>query len=629
MIQQDFLTETANARILLGQQVGEKGGEGTVYRVVGLPTTCAKVYHSGRLLGPDGQRYSAKLTAMLANPLAPTLIEQRRFAIAWPQDRLLVSSTRSCVGFTMPFHSGSALQSLYVRGAAEQLSGSYKERLTIAANLSRAVEIVHEAGHIIGDLDGKNVLVLPASQIALIDADSFQLSSGKDIFKSIVGKPEFLPPELQGQSLRNVVRKREHDAFALAVIVFRLLMFEHPFANRRGGSTSESIRDGAWAYDSRDSIARWAPPRAPPFDAVPIPLQTLMRRCFVDGHSQPNKRPTAAEWRSSLDAVIADVCSCALDARHTFHARSTGCPWCAYFARQASSATSFVGRGGTTGHIKASPGSASQPPPPPPTPRNIAQGSRRRNRSGFRGRQPRHWRMLLASILVVGGLYVASAVRESTGGLATVLTHASNTSESSSPDPSARAVQPPRTDDRVASYRPKRENPQWGPIPSSPAVGWTDGRSYDSAGSTDPIGTNDLSRETQALISYRRGISNYESGDYFAAENDFTETIRLKPRSAQSYHFRALAKERLADLFGALGDMDTSIDLRPNYAEAYHARAIFNERLGFHLQAIRDIQTAMRLAPTNVAFRKYYDRLRGTAYHGTVRQYPPGMSPQW
>lgn len=99
-----------------------------------------------------------------------------------------------------------------------------------ALNTARAVASVHKAGCVIGDINHSGVLISDEAKVALIDADSFQVTDGSRRHLCRVGVPEYTPPELQGINLGNVARTTNHDAFGLAVVVFQLLaMGRHPF----------------------------------------------------------------------------------------------------------------------------------------------------------------------------------------------------------------------------------------------------------------------------------------------------------------------------------------------------------------------------------------------------------------
>jgi DNA-binding helix-hairpin-helix protein with protein kinase domain len=116
-------------------------------------------------------------------------------------------------------------------------------RVAIARKIAAIVQICHDADFIIGDMNGRNFLVSGDTLIpTLIDCDSFQFTRGATVYTTDVGMPEYSSPgllekiERNGNSFANVKRTQEDDEFALAVLIFQILMGGvHPF-DTLGGS---------------------------------------------------------------------------------------------------------------------------------------------------------------------------------------------------------------------------------------------------------------------------------------------------------------------------------------------------------------------------------------------------------
>ena len=136
----------------LGPEIG-KGGEGTVYAVVGSPETVAKIYTNG--MPPPTQR---KLTAMLANPPGKHASD-----VVWPSS-LAKDQNRTALGFFMPSlpkdsNKLLAILSPITRQRAE-LTYSIGERLHIAGNLATAIGNIHSSpDRAIGDVNESNICV--------------------------------------------------------------------------------------------------------------------------------------------------------------------------------------------------------------------------------------------------------------------------------------------------------------------------------------------------------------------------------------------------------------------------------------------------------------------------------------
>ncbi len=305
-----------------------RGGEAAIYAVPGEPDLAAKVYHR------PTPEHADKLAALLAE--RPPEAVGGRVSVAWPTARLL-GPGGEVVGCLMPRVSNARrvceLFNPRARGRICPLF-HYGYLLRAARNLAAAVGALHERGHVIGDLNESNVLVSPRAFVTLVDADSFQITSAGRTFRCGVGRAEYTPPELQGSAFADLDRRPEHDAFALAVLIFQLLMQGlHPFAGRFLGEGEppplpERIRAGHWPY----ALGRDGPflpvPHAPPWEVLPPPAGELFFRCFEEGHADPGRRPSARAWKEALDAAGAGLAVCPANRQHHYPRGLDQCPWC-------------------------------------------------------------------------------------------------------------------------------------------------------------------------------------------------------------------------------------------------------------------------------------------------------------
>ena len=196
------------------------------------------------------------------------------------------------------------------------------------------------SGYIIGDVNESNVLVTNQALVTLVDTDSFQVRAPGRLFRCRVGKPEYMPPELQSVRLADIDRGPEHDAFGLAVLIFQLLMQGiHPFAGvyhgiGEPGSLPQRIAAGYWPY-TRRKLLRYRPsPHAPAWATLPLPVQELMWSCFEECRGDAKRRPTAAAWQRALQEAEGELLTCAINTQHFFHRGLAECPWCAMVRQQ-------------------------------------------------------------------------------------------------------------------------------------------------------------------------------------------------------------------------------------------------------------------------------------------------------
>lgn len=303
----------------LGPLIAE-GGEGKVFDVDGRVDVVAKIYKEA-----DFSR-AEKLKLMIDGSTRGL-----RKVAAWPLSTL-VDSSGSTVGFVMESLVGwQPLHNVYqIRSRLKIFPHrSYQFLVRVARNLATCVHHVHESGLVIGDINESNVLVNGDAMVKIIDADSFQVPGPSCIHSCKVGKPELLPPELQGRSLEGFVRTPEHDRFSLAVLLFETLVFgRHPFAGVPVDdgeiSLEQCIAHSFYAYTTRRSVAL-KPPRHLGISWLPTAIRELFERAF-----QPltDDRPTAKEWYFALKDLENNLRTCRDNPSHAYWNELGSCPWC-------------------------------------------------------------------------------------------------------------------------------------------------------------------------------------------------------------------------------------------------------------------------------------------------------------
>ncbi|MET0396605.1 MAG: hypothetical protein ABW277_07265 [Longimicrobiaceae bacterium] len=251
----------------------------------------------------------------------------------------------------------------------------------VALNVVRAFAVVHAAGHVVGDVNQKNVVVSDEGLVRLLDCDSFQISVGGRRFPCEVGVPDFTPPELHGQSFKGVDRTQNHDCFGLAILIFHLLfMGRHPFAGvfRKGKAdmpTERAIREGRYVYSIRAAQFEMdAPPHSlPPSAGATAEVVGLFERAFALQGSSPT-RPPAAAWVAALERMQKELRKCQSHRGHVFVGSS--CPWCAieraggpdFFLTLAAVSASPGAPAGTAWNLDALLRRAAAIPAPPSAP---------------------------------------------------------------------------------------------------------------------------------------------------------------------------------------------------------------------------------------------------------------------
>lgn len=321
------------------KSTGKRGGEGTIYGIVGNSSSCAKIYHRQKVTAELHQ----KILSMVNNPPDDPSPNVRHRSIGWPEDVLYSDSARTWfVGYTMPLIDTKTFKEAHKYfDPSDRLkifggSFTWQHLFTAAFNIVSAVAALHQKGHRIGDLRETNILVSPSALVSIIDCDSFQVkdSASAITYFTRVGSGEYLPPELMGADFKTEDYDRYYsDLFALGIIVFKFLANGvHPYQARGplvddAPSPEQKIKKGYFPYatDIRDIKP---PSYALPYYIIPPSIRDLFYRCFVEGHADPLMRPAAIEWFNALKAEGVKLRQCSENEYHWYGSHLSSCPWC-------------------------------------------------------------------------------------------------------------------------------------------------------------------------------------------------------------------------------------------------------------------------------------------------------------
>ena len=279
--------------VRLGQRIGT-GAEGEVYEIQGKSDLVAKVYHE-----PPPPEKAEKLVVL------SRLGNERLFNLsAWPVSTLRDAPDGEVVGFVMKkISQAEEVHALHSPKSRLQKfpEASWAFLIYVAANIARAVAVIHEHGLVIGDVNPKNILVTRKATIYLLDVNSFQVSAEGKTYRCEGGFPEYTPPELQGVAFRDIDRAQEHDCFGLGVVIFQLLfMGRHPFSGRYFGAgempLERAIREFRFAYGVEAEERKMRqPPGTLALDSMPPPLvEPVSTRLFVNGSASGARVDRAA-----------------------------------------------------------------------------------------------------------------------------------------------------------------------------------------------------------------------------------------------------------------------------------------------------------------------------------------------
>lgn len=218
---------------VLGEELG-KGGEGTVFAVGKIAV--AKIYRPEKLTRFKQEKINEIIQLQKLNSY---------FAIP---SRALLNEDSQFVGFLMKRLSDSykplATSVLKIGNDTlrqKEMSKWKRNHLVdVCIQISYAVKLAHENGLVIGDMNKNNIMVnytqLNNIKICFVDCDSMQYKG----YPCPVGKVDFTNPEIyirlnnENPSYANFLRTIDDDMYALAIMLFRILMLDtSPFDSKK------------------------------------------------------------------------------------------------------------------------------------------------------------------------------------------------------------------------------------------------------------------------------------------------------------------------------------------------------------------------------------------------------------
>lgn len=345
MIPENFIAFDGDGKKIKLIFSGKSGGEGAIFNIEGERDLCAKVFFKTKA----GDELHEKILTMIRYPPGGNLTKPGErissSSIAWPSSPLYTfnKGRSEFIGFIMPGINTELFRESHIYYDTEDrlknLGGAFTWQylMTAAYNISYVVSAIHEIGHCVGDFSQRNVLIARTAAVSFIDCDSFQISDPERerTFHTKVGTGEFLPPELIGRNFRQEnINRHYSDLYALGVMIFRLLMNgAHPYQAAGKAvwdlpTIEQKTIKGIFPYASADFRTVQPPRYAPPYNVIPPSVRELFSRCFMEGHKNPARRPSAEEWSRCLLSEAGKLKRCSHNPNHLYGSHLRECPWC-------------------------------------------------------------------------------------------------------------------------------------------------------------------------------------------------------------------------------------------------------------------------------------------------------------
>lgn len=196
----------------------------------------------------------------------------------------------------------------------------WKQRLKVAINLTVALDRLHNAGLIVGNLAPVKIGIDSNGMVHLSNCESYIVRNAKksDGFKFDPSRVDivYMAPEIRSRIDKPFLYYRfsvESDLYSLAILIYRLLTFgRHPFTSSGGDDNNKG---------ENRSINKIK-------GLLPEKIVSLFERAFIAGKNNPKVRPSVSEWYFALLNEYDSLIQCEFDKKHYYGSEFTECPWC-------------------------------------------------------------------------------------------------------------------------------------------------------------------------------------------------------------------------------------------------------------------------------------------------------------
>ena len=203
--------------------------------------------------------------------------------ICWPIDAATNASNKF-VGYLMPAAKGIPMQKgMFVKPLLKKNYPNWTRRnlIELAITILKPIKHLHDCNVLIGDINPLNILIQSDKEIYIVDTDSFQIED----YSCPVGMVNYTAPEIQGENFEKFLRNRNHEHFAIATLLFMILLpGKSPFSHQGGGNPSKNIKSRHFPYPLGDKSTGKAPegPWRFIWSNLPYKAKKAFYQCFAE-----------------------------------------------------------------------------------------------------------------------------------------------------------------------------------------------------------------------------------------------------------------------------------------------------------------------------------------------------------
>jgi serine/threonine protein kinase len=272
----DFVTTPSAKSFRLVKKISQ-GGEGVIYET-NEPSLVCKIYHAKDLTTLRRRKIDLMVTRKI-----------RRTDICWPIE-MVCNQHSEFVGYLMPKAEGRTMFSgIFIKPAFLRNFSTWGriDLVNLCLAFLEQIRFLHSLNILVGDINANNLLVTKDStKLGMVDTDSFQVED----FPCPVGTIAFTAPEIQGVEYGKFMRSKEHELFAVATMLFMILLpGKTPFSQQNGGTQEENIRAKNFPYRDSADTEKFSGDNAPEGDWQAIwnhlkkDVQVAFQQTFREG----------------------------------------------------------------------------------------------------------------------------------------------------------------------------------------------------------------------------------------------------------------------------------------------------------------------------------------------------------